>query len=517
MRAPGRMLAFLLLMILLAQVSCAEDARRVYGGRGEDRLLYIAEAGGGLFAAGMTMSSDGDLSARRRTGETGWAMLIDETGERVWNYTSARSGMARMIDPVPLDDGRFSVLLTDDDAQRYDWILLTADGGLLSRMEVSAKTFGVETGFSVLAALLVDQEPAKIAVFARRESDGAVCALSLDEMGRPQALGNFLPADGGAAATDHHGNLAYVGANAGCMSVTRLTGMMESSAVRFADFDVTAVSDALMQDDGSIVCCGKAQTEQGACGFSARVSREGEVLFAHAFVQPQRHICQTETGYAVCGAWQAGAGIAFLDEDGGLLADAALADAAVLDIAGVPGGCAALTHLDGHRQRQAAVTHVYQEQHAGLGLLIGREEAMRQEDDTDAAPEIMLENGCLLCSGDSAGVQVTLIGDSGEAVWSTRIPIHTAADALEWLCAARCSDGSVLLGGRYLTEEGGAVSQQGAAALLSSDGVLRRIEEIGGLGAVTAIELLGDAGALLVGSGDDAGMSDVAAHAEFTW
>ena len=503
MHACSRMLPLLLLIVLLPFAAGAEERVRAYGGRGEDRLLEIAECRGGLFAAGMTMSDDGDLSMRTRTGETGWAMLLDEGGERLWSYTSARAGMTRMAAPAVLDDERCSVLLTDEDGQRCDWILLDASGGVSARMEVSLRDLGMEDGFSVLQMLLCDQEPAKIAVICRRESDGSVSAITLDELGRPDVHGRFLPEGEGMAVSDRHGALAWIGTNAGCMTVTRIETEAESSAVRFAGIDVLAVRDALMQDDGSVVCCGEAQMEAQTVGFAARVSREGEVLFVHRFTRPQCRICQTETGYAVCGAWETGAAAAFLDEDGGLLGEALLADADVLDIAGIPGGCAALTYRAGQKQKQAVITPVYPQAGMLPVLVMAREEPVQTAvSAAEGTPEVPLDSGYLVCGGDEMGVQVTLMDDAGNTVWSTRIPIHTAADALEWRCAARLAAGAVLLGGRYLTGHGGEVRQQGVIALLGSDGVLRRIEEIEGLGAVTAVEVLDEAHALLSGSGE---------------
>lgn len=517
MHACGRILAIGLLMLALPLSGLAEDARRVYGGRGEDRLLEIAEAGGGLFAVGTTASSDGDLSVRTRSGETGWAMRIGESGERLWSYASARSGMTRMIDPVPLDDGRYSLLLTDAEGQRCDWILLDSEGKLLSRAEVSLDSFGMGEGFRVMQMLLCGQSTPQIAVIAQDTSDGAVCAVMLDELGRSGALGRFLPDGAGIAVSDRRGALAWIGVQLGCMTVTRLAGDMESASVRFAEFDVVSVSDALMQDDGSVVCCGEAQTERGAAGFAARVSREGEVLFAHVFLEPQRHVCQTETGYAVSGAWEAGTSVAFLDEDGGLLGEAPAETADVLDIAGAPGGCALLTHIEGYRQKQAEITLISQAGSAEIGLLDMPEgEAQSPAHETSMpethmmdtpAPEIAVGSGYLLCGGDKKGVQVTLMDGAGQSVWSTRIPIHTAADALEWCCAAWLEDGSVFLGGRYLTGEGEAARQRGAIALLSSDGVLRRVEELPGAGAVVGAEWLGGAVRLHVSRSETADLT----------
>lgn len=498
MHICGRMIAAGLLLTMLPLAAVPEEARRVYGGRGEDRLLEIAEAGGGLFAAGTTASSDGDLSVRTREGKTGWAMLVGEDGARQWSYASGRSGMTQMTDPMLLDDGRYSVILMDDEGLRCEWILLDGRGKMISRAEASLRTFGLAEPYRMIDALLFAQSPAGIAVIAGSEAEDSVCVFALDEDGEAEELGRFLPEGEGNMISDRRGTLAFAGARSGCMTVTRFTGGMESASVRFSGFDVLSVDDALMQDDGSVVCCGKAQTESGAAGFAARVSREGEALFAHVFYEPQRHVCQTENGYAVSGAWEAGSSVAFLDEDGGLLCEAAAPETDVLDIAGIPGGCALLTHVEGYRQKQAAVTPVLQDGGAEIGLIVVPEEKINPPEAEMPAthmPDIDAGGGYLVCGGDKMGVHVTLMDDAGQPVWSTRIPIHTAADTLEWRCAAWLEDGSVFLGGRYLTGEGGAARQRGAIALLSGDGILRRVEELPGAGAVVGAELL-DGGAV---------------------
>lgn len=486
----GRLMAAWLLMMALPLAACAQDAQRIYGGREEDRLLEIAEAGGGLFAAGTTASSDGDLSVRTREGETGWAMLIDESGARRWSYASGRYGMTRMTDPAPLGDGRYSLVLSDEEGLRCDWILLDQRGKLLARTEIGLSTFGLGAQDRIADALICSRSPAKIAVITKNGEDGSLGAYLLDESGAAETGGRFLAQGEGLAVSDGQGALAWIGAQSGAVTVTRPLKEMESASVRFAAFDVLRVTDALMQADGSIVCCGEAKTDGGAAGFAARVSREGEALFAHVFFAPQSAVCQTENGYAVCGAWEEGTAVAFLDEDGGLLGEAFAPVQDALDIAGISGGCALLTHTGERRQKQAAVTPVLMRENADVGLIDFPEKPETAPEAPELpAPDIPVGSGYLVCRGEKAGVRVTLMDDGGQAVWSTRIPIHTAADALEWLCAAWLEDGSVFLGGRYLTGEGDSMRQQGAIALLSGDGVLRRVEEVPGAGAVVGAEL----------------------------
>ena len=482
MHAGKRVIAVFLLTMLLSPGALALG--RAYGGRGEDMLLEITEAGGGLFAAGMTASDDGDLSIRTRTGDAGWAMLLNEDGGRVWSYASAHTGLARMIAPAVLSDGRCSVVLTDEALQRAEWILLDDTGKALSRAALLPDRAEGET---VLQYLLVSQEKPALAAILR--SGDELRAVTLGEDGGVLRETMFSAQGQGMAASNGLDMLAWSGVYDGGLEVIWLTGERENPCrIALEGAKVTSVCDALMQADGSVLCCGEAEADGGPKGFLARVSLEGELLFAHVLAQAQRHVCQTETGFAAYGGDGQAAQLIFLDEDGGLLDMAQDVPADALDVAGIPGGAALLTHTEGRRQPQAVITAVYpraQEEETAQE----NDEPEARLDEPDADAPLMLMDGYLVCGeSDSFGVRVTCMDGSGTQRWSTRIPIHTAADALEWLCAAQLADGGVLLGGRYLTGEGAEAAQEGVLALLSGDGVLRRIEVVAGAGAVCALE-----------------------------
>ena len=217
-----------------------------------------------------------------------------------------------------------------------------------------------------------------------------------------------------------------------------------------------------------------------------RASREGELLFQKATGAPLSCLTQTDT----CFACLSGKQVLFADEDGGVLGTAPAPDG-TLDLAPSSFGAAALSHDGARGRRQAVLTHIAQpqaepqEQPAALKQL-------------SYEAEIAVESGYLVCSAqDMQGVQVRHVAADGTQIFSTRTPIHTAADALEWLCAAVLEDGSILLGGRYLTGEGEAALQEGVYALLTPGGVLRQMETISDAGAVCAIETAPESGILL--------------------
>ena len=83
----------------------------------------------------------------------------------------------------------------------------------------------------------------------------------------------------------------------------------------------------------------------------------------------------------------------------------------------------------------------------------------------------------LLCSDAGAGgVNVSLVDAGGNTRWTTRTPIHTAADRLVWELAETMKDGCIRLSGYYETDGEEGPRRQRATALLGMDGVLRELK-----------------------------------------
>lgn len=70
---------------------------------------------------------------------------------------------------------------------------------------------------------------------------------------------------------------------------------------------------------------------------------------------------------------------------------------------------------------------------------------------------------------------VSLVDAQGRTRFTTRTPIHTAADRLVWESASRTEDGGIRLSGYYETDGADGPSRQRATALLGADGVLREL------------------------------------------
>lgn len=469
-------LAALTALLLLGARACALEAVYApvaFGGSGEDALYEMAACGDGLFAVGTTASSDYDLSMRTRRGETGWALRLNAEGAVQYSFCTARAGMTRMIAPAALEDGSCSLVLADETAQRGEWIVLDEAGKSVSRVAIDGAAALCPQGGEIVEMLPVDApEGAQLAVLVRH-ADGTMCCVRVGQDGSV-AAGEPFSADGeGAACAEQR--VAYASAQDGQLNIVWLDadGTPERRVDGGLAEGVRAVHDALMGGDGSVAVCG--EKEDGG-GFLLRASREGERLFLLETDAPLTRLTATDTGYAALTEGR----VLFTDEDG---AGVAWADApeGALDLAASRGGAAVLSHLAARGKRQALFTHVAQP----------TLERPPERQENAALPEMIAAgDGYLLCSAEDAlGVRVRHVTKDGREIFSVRTPIHTAADALEWLCAAKLDDGSILLGGRYLYGTGEDAKQQGVTAMLGGDGVLRRIETLEGAAAVRAIEV----------------------------
>ena len=470
--------ALIAALLLLGARACALEAADVpaaFGGSGEDALYEVVACGDGLFAVGTTASNDYDLSMRTRRGETGWALRIgDDDGVR-FSFCTARSGMTRMTAPAAFEDGSCSMVLVDETAQRGEWLVLDGRGRSVSRVAIDGAAALCPQAVSIERMLPVQtDEGIRLAVLVGHADGETMCCAQLSPDGSV-APGEVFTADKlGAVCAGRGGQLAYAAERDGRL---RMICVNENGTVE-ERYDgeparVRAVHDAQMGGDGSVAVCG--ETAEGG-GFLLRVSREGERLFLLETDAPLTRLTATETGFA---ALEDGR-ILFADEDGAGVAWAAAPEGA-LDLASAPGGAAVLSHLQARGRRQAVFTRVAQP-------VLGQPETRKE----DAAPPGTLAagDGYLLCSAEDAlGVRVRHVAADGRELFSVRTPIHTAADALEWLCAAKLSDGSILLGGRYLYGTGEDARQQGVTALLGGDGVLRRMETLESAAAVRAIEV----------------------------
>lgn len=485
-------------LLLLAAPACALEraaAPVAFGGSGEDRLEAVVPCADGWFAVGSTASVDGDLSMRTRKGETGWALRLDTGGGVRFSFCRGRSGMTRMAAPAAFEDGTQSMVLTDEAMQHGEWIVLNAQGEAASCTTIDGAQALCPQGEMIVQLLPVLAQGEAVLAALVRHADGTLCVSQLKQDGAARPGEPFEGGEAGRLCADAEGNIAYASARDGAVHLLALDDGAASAALcdqSYGEPMPATVADARLAGDGSVTLCG---TTQSGGGYLLRISRSGERLFMQETDAPLTCLTETETGYAALSSGR----ILFADEDGASLAWADAPQDA-LAIASAPGGVMALAHDALRGRRQAVFTRVAQpvlsETPEPASVAAGAEPAVQ----TDVGG-----GGHLLCSAQGAlGVQVRYVDEDGAQRFCVRTPIHTAADELQWLCAAHLDGGDMLLGGRYLYGSGAQARQQGVTALLSGDGVLRAMETADGAGAVCGIAVTPDGEVLLHAARDEA-------------
>ena len=114
-----------------------------FGGSGTDETGDLAVTPDGrVVMSGMTSSSDGTLSDRTRSGQSGWVALVDLQGNTCWNFCSRYGSDDRMKAPVAHADGTITVLLETKGGvyDQVELIRLDAAGNVLSRKPLAQLT-----------------------------------------------------------------------------------------------------------------------------------------------------------------------------------------------------------------------------------------------------------------------------------------------------------------------------------------------------------------------------------------
>lgn len=471
--------ACLLATALLASPALAQEY--AFGGTGEDALTEAVALRDGLFAVGMTASADGDLASRTRSGETGWALRIGADGARLWDFCSAKSGMMRMCAPHAFADGTFSLVLTDGDGQRGEWIELNDRGRQTARTAFAQGLCAQGQSARLIGMTAFETQSGRfLALLLEHEGSGALCCSALARDGRTLGCGEFYgDAQGVLLADDAHGWVVHLGAELGTLAVTRLTPGAAPRAHTFslpeADVGIVRVSDALIAGDGSLALCGQTvAADQKGGGFLMRLSAEGEMIFARTLEghPTPEFLTETDTGYAV----YAGGALLLYDEDGAALGETA-EGGEPLDLVSLGGEPVLLMHGQERRTKQAVLRAVSV---ADAALTAFEEEPVAMEEGPTPEPRagrLALGGETLVCSDAGAGgVNVSLVDAKGNTRWTTRTPIHTAADRLVWELAEETKDGCIRLSGYYETDGANGLRRQRATALLGMDGVLRELK-----------------------------------------
>jgi len=535
-----KLAALMALLLTMAVPACAQDWKNTYGGNGIDSLTWMIPAGDGLLVAGHTTSTDGDLSGRTRSGKAGWLLCLDGEGKTRWSVCTAHVGRCEMKHPCAHADSTFSAILTET-GEGSEWLRVSSRGKVTARIETpSAQEACMHGGAEDVFPIPYDRAGEPVVALLVSHEDGTRCCSVMNEAGivsHGVPVFSFLP------------NSAYAVCGDGLAAVAPVDGAAQiqwivpggTQEIRTVNVPVDSgrlqiVLSVLPCADGSVIFSGQLYAIGSVV---MRVNAEGETLFVVDDCENYAHMTLTDTGFAGIDDDK----IVFYDEDGTQLgfaayapqgyvcAIAALSDgAAVLEdsMTAVKKPCmvAAVTHVEPAERAsypEAVYTREYstlkyatadggrmtlyaQDRHGvHVQVVLDESGALLSEQEAASAPDAFpLPSGTLFWKETALGASVSLCDRQGKQVFETVTPIHTAADRLEWLCAAELADGSYLLGGRYLTRIIPNTEEKQMMLEMTGDGlcqeaVLARLSRSGVLLDVTAVEDKGCAAAIAPG------------------
>lgn len=300
-----------------------ETAVYTLGGSEADVIHDVtAMPDGGMLLSGFTMSHDGTLDDRTKTGWTGWLCRVDAQGQVLWNFCSRQGSNDRMRAPVVHEDGSITVLLSvsGNERNQVELIRLNPQGEVISRKTIldmpnaQGNGFmeepGVFAGGYVLAG--ADNEPflrityrwfdfeGKLIKQVDRQWDSAVMAVS---------SGHIVHAHDGAywlCSLDEKGN------------DTQLCRLFESNGGdRMTRMTFTSLASL---PDGGALACARQGYEAERKGRLIRFAADGSVVWQldlGKFAPDDVRVAPE--GFAMTGETQTGEYMLYWGDDAGKL------------------------------------------------------------------------------------------------------------------------------------------------------------------------------------------------------
>lgn len=131
-------------LLICALTACAAHAQEfIYGGSGVDAVYQAAAAPDErIIMTGYTSSTDGTLAGRTGSGQAGWALCVDATGNVLWNFTTQLSRYDTLCYPVFRGDGSVTMLANTSPAGAYEvwWLHVDAQGNLIDKKRLRSET-----------------------------------------------------------------------------------------------------------------------------------------------------------------------------------------------------------------------------------------------------------------------------------------------------------------------------------------------------------------------------------------
>ncbi len=512
--------AAVLILLTLAVAGAKADSTYTYGGSGMDVITEIIPIEGGALAVGRTNSNDGTFSTRSRKGMAGWVLCLNEMGDIRWTHCTAHAGRVEFHSPYEHQNGMLSCVLGDI-RTGMEWIWYNREGNA----GYGVTQARIEIGRVCEKALPLDLNGRPALAVLDRYEDGMIRCSLMDEYGIITDGQLFEAHDGLEPFADRLGRIVFARQEDGEVLLRFVTpGASVSQEIAVAGFPEGVLYDASPRADGTLLFSG--ETENG--GYMACVDAQGEMLFVVDTEYPVECVSASETGFSGLGfADGTNSGVLYEFDAGGKLVSS-LTKAVNVEkkmMADTASGAIVIERTESGEGIGGVSVRQLEDDSQWEQILFRREGELLSAQADEEELRLFLRNGdgretCLALREDGVkrvhaaykdelcpGVtwQETPRGTrisrrTGETVVETNVPIHTAADRVEWLCASPLEDGGLLLGGRYISEveTENASFQQGILARLNSDGILYSLETLEDIGCVSGVVQAGEKTMLLV-------------------
>ncbi len=512
-----------LILLTLTMAGAKADGTYTYGGSGMDVITEIIPIEGGALAVGRTNSNDGTFQTRSRKGMAGWVLCLNETGDIRWTHCTAHAGRVEFHSPYEHQNGMLSCILGDGRTGE-EWIWYDKDGNRGSG-QTKAR---IDIGKEGVKALPLDWNGEPALALLHGDWNGRLSCGLMDAHGRITNGEQFEEAEGLEPFADSLGRIVFARQEDGQIFLRFVTpGGAASDEIIVSGCPDGKLEDAAPRPDGTLLLAG--ETQDG--GYIACVNGQGETVFAVHTEFPIECVSASHTGFSALSNKDGVYGnVLYEFDEGGKLkcsldksfdirnrqmADTA-SGALVIERSefGEGLGGVSIKYLDDESQYSKFLFkrkgELLSAQPDGDRLKL----FVRAEDGEEVGLELSADGVKRLDAVYSAeqlypGVtwQETAHGTKisrrvGEHIEETNVPIHTAADQLEWLCALPLEDGGLLLGGRYLSEnQDGMTYQQAVLAQLDENGILCSLETLDHAGCVSGIAQAGEKTLLLISRG----------------
>jgi len=324
-----RTIALVCMMMMLSAPALAQGGYTLGGSEADVVYNLTAMPDGHMLLAGMTMSSDGTLADRTKTGQTGWLACVAAGGDTLWNFCSRQGPRDYMRAPVVHEDGTITVLLMGNGSEKnlLELIRLSAQGDVIGRKTILAfsndeaqcliEEPGVFSGGYVLASADLNEGFRRI-TYRWFDFDGKLLKTAANQWD------GAVMAVGGRHIIEAHDGAYWLCSLDESGGDTRLCRLFDSDGSDYMT-RMTFTSLVSMEDGGAAACMHQGQNEKSR-GRMIRFNADGSVRYQLDLgsFRPD-DLRRTQEGFAMTGMTGDGAYMLWwLGDEGKLLRTDAL-------------------------------------------------------------------------------------------------------------------------------------------------------------------------------------------------